>query len=138
MSSAAVYKALVEDPLLTGYGLGDNSVFSDYSSETVPREGRFVVLRWGNQQYRGEVRTGATVLTVWVHQPETMGSDFTIINQIHDRIRTVLTEMEQVPGADGVKVTSVYFDGLGGSQQDPGFHTITKNAGYRVLLRVVG
>lgn len=138
MSSAAIFKAITTDPELTAFGLGVDSVFSDYAAETVPREGFFVILRWGPQQYRGTVQTGVTVLTVWVHQPENMGSDFTIINRIHDRLRTVLTSLEQVDGADGVRVVAAHYDGLGGSMQDPGFHTITKNAGYRVLLRMVG
>lgn len=138
MSSAAVFKALTTDPELVSLGLGISSVFPDYTAETVPREGRFVILRWGNQQYRGPVQTGPTVLTVWVHQPTNMGSDFTVINKIHQQIRRVLTSMELVEGTDGVVVTSAHFDGLGGAMQDPGFHTITKNAGYRVLLRMVG
>lgn len=138
MSSAAVFKALTTDTVLVSLGLNTDSVFSDYTAETVPREGRFVILRWGNQQYRGPVQTGPTVLTVWVHQPVEMGSDFTALNKIHQQIRRVLTAMEHVVGTDDVAVTSVHYDGLGGAMKDQGFHTITKNAGYRVLLRMVG
>lgn len=138
MSSAAVYKALTSDFDLSTMGIDGDSVFSDYSSRAVPREGKFVILRWGDQQYVSEVKTGATFLTVWVHQPESMGSDLTEVNKIHARICQVLTNMEHVAGEDGISVTSVNFDGLSSSIRDPGFHTIARNAGYRVLLRMVG
>lgn len=137
MSSAAVYEALSNDSLLNELGIDGDGIFSNYASTTVPREGRFVVLRWGNQQFSHAAKTGPTYLTVWVHQPDQMGSDYTIVNKIHARISAVLQNLEHALGDDGVSVTSIVFDGLGGELYDPGFSTITRNAGYRVLLRMV-
>lgn len=137
MSSAAVYQALTADPELNALGIDEDGVFSDYTLESAPRDGRFIIMRWGTQSYRAVAQTGPTNMVLWVHQAEELGSDFTEINKIHHRVREVLVGMEQVLGVDGVKVTSVEFDGLGGNLRDPGFHTITKNAGYRVLLHPV-
>lgn len=137
MSSAVVYEALTTDPVLIAQGIDRDSVFTDYSSEVVPRQDLFVILRWGNQLYRAATRTGPTVLTVWVHQPVEMGSDYTEINKIHDQIRRVLTDLAPAIGADDVGFVTADFDGLGGNMEDPGFHTITRNAGYRVLLNRV-
>lgn len=137
MSSAAIYRVLSTDPALRQLGLAEGSVLPDFTGEVIPRDSLCIVLRWGPQQYRGAAATGPTVLTVWVHQPVEMGTDYTLINQVHSRVRRILTDMVQVVGTDNVRVTSVEFDGLGGAHKDDGFNTITKNAGYRVLLNSV-
>lgn len=133
--SSAVYRAICTDSRLNAMGIDGANVFSDYAAESVRRDGMTVILRWGNQAYRRETQAGPTVLTVWVHQPVELGTDFLEIDKAHFYIRETLTDLTQEVGEDYIRVTSVDFTGLGGAMEDPGFKTITKNAGYNVLLR---
>lgn len=135
MSSGAVVNALLNDAQISAK-VGDG-VYPDYALDTVPRSGMFIILRWGSQYYRREARNGPLFLTVWVHQPEEQGSDYTEINRVLERCRAVLEGMEHVVGPDGVSVTSVSFTGHGGNLVDPGFRTVSRSSSYNVLLRMV-
>lgn len=126
MSSGAVYQAL-------SAALGGN-VYPDYTMETAPRNGRFVILRWGDQNVTPAVRRGPHTLTVWVHEPAENSTDYT---KIVDTLRTVQNTLESItstPGEDGIRVLDVAFQGDSGNLYDPGFKTITRNSTYRVLL----
>lgn len=137
MSSAAVFQALARDPQLNALGITADAIFPDYVAEVVPRNGMFLILRWGSQDYRSSVQTGPVDLTVWVHQPAEQGSDYGNINKVRNRVRAVLEGMEQATGSDGYRVTSIGYAGASGNLYDPGFKTITKNDRYMVLMRMV-
>lgn len=136
MSSAAVTQALANDPELNAMGISFENIFSDYAMEEVPYRGKFIILRWGMQNATPVINGGPESLTVWVHQPDEMGSDYGEIKKILIRCREVLLGLEHELGEDGFSVTSVRFEGEGGNMNDPGFHTITRNALFQVLLRV--
>ncbi|AOE44828.1 head-to-tail connector protein [Gordonia phage Terapin] len=135
MSSGAVYQALTNDPTLqTLCGGTDNFVFPDYAMESAPRDGVFLILRWGAQDVTRAIRRGPVDLIVWAHQPKEDSTDYTLINRVLNRARDVLEAMPNTPGPDDIRVNDVAFQGNGGNLYDPGFQTITKNSVYRVLL----
>lgn len=136
MSSGAIRKALLDDSEIRSY-VGDLGVYPDYAADTPPREGMFIILRWGVQNYRREARNGPTMMTLWAHQPKEMGSDTTGLNVLLDRCQEVLEGMEHVVGEDDVRVTNAIFTGKGGVVYDPGFETYARSSGYNVLLHVV-
>lgn len=136
--SGAVFQALEQDSSLTALlGTGDR-IFPDYSMETAPREGLFLILRWGAQNVTlpGGGR-GPQSLTVWAHQPRENGSDYTRIRTILRRVQEVLEGLGEASGDDGLAVTDIKFQGDSGNLMDPGFQTITRNSTYRVLLHLV-
>ena len=135
MSSGKIFTTLATDSELEA--LGVQNVFSEYSAETIPREGLTIILRWGDEDYRRAVKTGPRDLSVWVHSPMENGTDYTQINRVLDRVKNILEPMVHEVGDDGVQVTSA--EKVGGSRnlRDPGFNTITRYNRYAVLLRTV-
>lgn len=136
MSSGAIVSALLADSTISSY-VGANGVYPDYALDTPPRGSYFIILRWGAQNYRRAARTGPIFLTLWAHQTEDKGNDYTNLNKILERCRIVLEGMEHVVGADNVSVTNAIFTGHGGNIYDPGFKTYARSSSYNVLLRVV-
>ncbi len=136
MSSGAIVQALLADDVVRDY-VGSEGVYSDYALDTPPRNDFFIILRWGNQSYRREVRNGPVFLNLWAHQPEEMGNDYTDINNLLEACRQVLEGMEHVIGADDIRVTNAIFTGHGGNVYDPGFRTYARSSSYNVLLRMV-
>lgn len=134
MSSGAVVKAILSDPGLISKAGGTDFVFPDYALEEAPRNGVFVILRWGGQDVTPGIRKGPVDLTVWVHEPVENSTDYTKIIGVLGDIRIILETMSDDPGPDGVCVRDVAFQGSSGNLYDPGFKTITKNSLYRVLL----
>lgn len=137
MSSASVFRALADDSDLRFWGIEESTIFPDYSSEEVPRDGAFLVLRWGNEDVTSSVKKGPEILTVWAHLPQEMGSDYGPLRDMLGRVKDVLLSMEHVVGDDGYSVTLVEYFGSSGNLIDPGFRTITRNMTFRVLLRMV-
>ncbi|UVK63821.1 tail terminator [Gordonia phage LilyPad] len=134
MSSGAVYQALSNDATLQSLCGGTDFVFPDYTMEEAPRDRPFIILRWGAQDVTRGIRRGPVDLTIWAHQAREDSSDYTLLTQILYHCKTILEQMDQTPGADGVRVNDVIFQGNSGNLYDPGFQTITKNSSYRVLL----
>lgn len=134
MSSGKIYQSLTDDAELQTLCGGTDFVFPDYTMESAPRDQAFVVLRWGGQDITRGIRRGPVDLTVWANQAREDSTDFTLLNQILKRVQTVLEAIDDAPGADGIRVLDVSFQGNGGNLYDPGFQTIAKNSLYRVLL----
>lgn len=134
--SGAVAQALRDDPYLQSQGVAEH-VYPDYSMDVAPRDGLFIILRWGSQNVTSGINLGPETLTVWVHQPREHGTDYTKVRQILRRVQQVLEGLEHVAGGDDLSVTSVKFQGDSGNIYDPGFQTITRNSTYSVLLHLV-
>lgn len=133
--SGAVYHLLAEDAELAN--LGVETVETDYSLETRPNDGIFLIIRWGAQTIRNAIRHGPLTLSIWAHQPEEYGSDYTQINKILNRCQKLLENTEQVVGGDGIRVVEAAFQGYGPCLYDPGFKTICRSTTYRILLGMV-
>lgn len=131
-----MYEALCTDPGLEALGITEDEVFANYAMDHSPsRDKRFLILRWEESRFTPVMRKGPQRLTVWAHSPVQLSTDFIKLDKILDQVKTVLTAMEHVEGADGYVVTNIVFSGSGGDLRDPGYETITKNSGFEVLFR---
>lgn len=139
--SGKVFQLLAENAALNSLGIDENCIFTDWSADTPPRDGIFVIMRWGPEQYVSAVRTGPRDLDVWVHQPQEFGTDFTIIDRITRSIRRALEEANfssvELIGDDDIEFVQADYKGHGGNVNDPGFKTFTKRSSYTVLLRTM-
>ncbi len=147
MSRAAVFHALTTDEELKSLGINENTVFPNYSMDERPTDdGPFVVLRW--QEETGTFTSLGIVqlprfenvgpprrLTIWVHYPVEITTDFDQVDDIMDLIDGILLNMYDVDGDDGWVLSCVRATGRGGDAKDEGFQTITRDAGYEVLSR---
>lgn len=136
MSRAVIFNKLTTDTGLLALGINSNTVFPNWSFNEAPtRSGPFIVLRWEeNSSFFQEV-SGPRVLTVWVHYPVEVSTDFNKIDTILDAVDSVLLPLTHVVGTDGKTLTCVRGTGRSGDFKDDGFQTITRNAGYEVLYR---
>lgn len=134
MSRAAVLEHLRSDDLLQGFAPG--GIHPNYALEKAPSQrSTFIVLRWGNQILRGRHGRGPRTLEVWAHTPQDVSTDYGEIDQALERVRHILTNMENIPGADGFVVTAIGFAGEGSDATDPGYSTITRSSAFEVLYR---
>ncbi|QGJ90059.1 tail terminator [Mycobacterium phage Indlulamithi] len=134
MSRAAFYDALIADPVLNSLGINDDTVWHNYSSEERPSNTTpFIILRWGPiPRPRWQSVRSPEQLTLWVHQPVEMGSDFTPLNAILDAVDDATKQMHDLPGIDGYTLAFVEIGDRSGDLLDDGFNTLTKNAGYEL------
>lgn len=136
MSRRAVYQALVSDSVLNSLGINGSNVFSNYSKDTVPiPRSPFVILRWQERPVRFASVLGPQIVTLWAHFPQEDTTDFSNLDAVLRRSVLVLQALEDVDGGDGDWLTCVRFTGESGDFNDPGYNTITKNAGFEVLYR---
>lgn len=141
MSRAAFFDALVGSSVLNGFGLNDDTVFHNWSSEERPTDATpFVILRWGTQNQPvfadpdSRVRAPEPV-TVWVHWPKERTNDYTKLIKVLDEIDNVVDDLRNVPGSDGYTLSFVTIGGRSGDDVDDGFNTIIKTGDYQVYSR---
>jgi hypothetical protein len=137
MSRAAVFDALVSDPILNGYGISDATVFHNWSKEERPTNASaFIILRWGPEQgplWQGEVERGPRELTLWVHWALDATNDFDRINVVLDQVDVVLRGLRDVTGNDGYTLSFVKVGSRSPDAEDDGFQTITRNSAYQIF-----
>ena len=134
----AFIDALVADPILNGYGVNDDTVFHNWSSEERPANTTpFLILRWGTQdrpKFSGEVKSPVN-LTIWVHWPKEITNDYTKIETVLDQIDVVVKDIRDLPGTEGETISFVTIGGRSGDYVDDGFNTITKTGDYEIYSR---
>lgn len=141
MSRAAFFEALVSDPSLNLIGIDDGTVYHNYSSEERPSDTTpFIILRWGVRQRPRWSDPDLVVnspenLTLWVHWPRELTSDYTKLNMILDRVDEVSRNISDLPGSDGETLSFVHIGERSGDYLDSGFHTIAKTASYELHSR---
>ncbi len=129
---AAVYKLIAEDPILNDvWDVDGNAVFPNADLDVAPREGFFIVLRWGEEEIAWG-RVGYENLTIWAHYPRQLGTDHAPLVSILMRISDVLMAATQVAGEDGV-LTTCRYQGMSGDFNDEVLKTISKNVAVRVV-----
>lgn len=136
MSRAAVFDALVGDVELNSIVPSAN-VFPNYSRDESPGRGEpFIILRWGPDEVPKFDRGNHTRdCTVWAHLPNELGSDFTLLDTILERVQEILEGLEHAPGSDGYTVTNIKWQGSGSDNQDDGYSTTSRNAIFTMLSR---
>lgn len=127
---AIVYGLLADDTILQEMGV---QVMPNFGFDDPPRT-PFIVLRWGSQGLRRAVRRGPRILEVWAHVPTSISRDFDQVDAMIARVKEVLEGAEQVSDF-GEHVTCITYSGTGPDVEDPGYNTITRNAGFEILAR---
>ena len=141
MSRAAFFDRLIADPVLSGFGLNDDTVLHNYSKEERPTNATpFVVLRWGAQTRPPWQDPDVPVkpyepVSVWVHWPAEVTNDYGKIIAVLNQIDSVVRDLRDVPGSDGDTLSFVQIGGRSPDLFDDGFNTITKYADYEVYSR---
>lgn len=131
-----IYHALSGDSDLVNLGVASDQVYGNWGLEKAPRNGHFLVIRYEEQNVQMSGR-GPSAVTVWAHRPFEMGSTFTSLDKILDRVKVIL---EGLVGQsdDTYRISSVKFNGFGPDFKDPGYDTLSKNAGFEILSHRVG
>lgn len=83
-----IFITLMNDPVLNGLGIDEATMFNSNDTDT-PNARPMMVLRWG-QTTEGMDVMRRRILQIWVHNEPT---DYTVIDQALERVRTVLTSM---------------------------------------------
>lgn len=137
MSRAAFFNALISNPILNAIGLTQDTIFHNYSSEERPSDSTpFVIFRWGDTLApRWQTVKSPEQLTIWIHWPAELTSDYSKLINIFDEIDSVAKNLRDVPGSDGYTLSFVTIGGRSGDLFDEGFNTITKNASYELHSR---
>lgn len=99
-----------------------------------PPRSPFIVIRFGPAPLRRAVRREVREFSVWAHIPTSISRDFDEIDQMIGGIKKALDGLEQKT-AFGESVTCITYTGTGPDVEDPGYNTITRNAGFEILAR---
>jgi hypothetical protein len=137
MSRVAFYNALTSDPILNGYGLNEDTVFPNWSSEERPSDANlFIILRYGDQQPKPfKDANRSEPVTVWVHHPRETSNDFNKLVKVLDRIDEVIENLRDTAGSDDRTLSFVTAGGRSRDLVDDGFNTITKTGDYQLYSR---
>lgn len=135
MSRAVVLKAILEDTMLSNLGFDESSVKLNYDGEQRPSDRMFMVLRWGAQDLDQKMMRGPRQLTIWVHMYREFSTDYVRVDSVIDRLRSVLTDIIDVPGEDGYTLTLIDPESFSEDLKDDGYQTICRSASFKVLSR---
>jgi hypothetical protein len=135
MSRAVVIQAIINDSVLSAKGFDASSVRTNYDGEQRPSDHMFMVLRWGPLDLDPRILRGTKKLTIWVHMYREFSTDYVRIDNVIDRLESVLTDIIDVPGEDGFTLTLVEPDGASEDLKDDGYQTICRSVSFRVLSR---
>lgn len=119
-----VYATLTNDAQLQADGIGPDTVWNIEAPDNPDRGKPFVVTAWAEsppvfgRRHRRE-------LLVWAHDDS---ADYARIDRILNRVQELLVALVHEGG-----VTVVDFTGGSPDLYDDGFHTITRNYGFRVI-----
>lgn len=108
-------------------------VMPNFGFEDAPKS-PFIVLRWLSGQGKIVARREPRFLELWVNVPTSISRDFDDVDRIMAIAIGILEGLEQATlGEDWV--TSIQCTGTGADQEDLGYNTITRNAGFTILAR---
>lgn len=133
---AAVFSLLTTDHDLREFGLTEDTVFSNHAIDGSPRFSYFAILKWSNT-ITGVGGARVRNLEVVLHRAKDIGTDFGDIDNMIERIISVLTEATHVVGDDGWSLTMCRFIGIGSDLTDSGYNTITRGVSFDTLSRKV-
>lgn len=137
MSRALVETLLTTDEALAALGIDETSVFNQNDVMERPKnDGPFIIVRWEEVTLSGlapRLGRGSRLLTIWVHSPKEISTDFNALDEIIEAIDALLLPLENEAGTDGYSITNVRKSGVSGDLYDEGLNTVTRNAGYGVL-----
>jgi hypothetical protein len=140
MSRAAIYDAIVNEPLLTDLGFDKSSVLVNYDGDQRPNDTMFMVLTWNqdSEGLRGDDICFIPVksLTIWVHVYKQFSTDFLRIDNVLNILDAVLGSMIDVGGTDGVTLSQAIPGIRSRDLKDDAYQTICRSSSYKILDRV--
>lgn len=126
---AAVYHALSTSEKLAEAGCSD--VMPNFGFDNPPRK-PFLILKFGTNNVRSGGIRGPRTFDIWAHVPVSVSRDFDDVDAILEAAISELTSMVQYEYG-GERVTCIRYTGSGSDQEDTGYNTITRNAGFEIL-----
>lgn len=125
---AIVYSTLAENPELQDLGV---TVMPNFGFEDAPRT-PFIVIRWLSGQSKIVAGREPRFMELWVNIPTSISRDYDDVDKILAAAIQALEALEQdTLGEEWV--TSIRCTGTGADQEDSGYNTITRNAGFTIL-----
>jgi hypothetical protein len=106
-------------------------VYVNSDLDVAPRDGHFIVLRWGEEE-PAFGRVGHENLDIWCHIPRQVSTDHSSLVAILSRVSEVLLAAINVAGEDGV-LSQVHYQGMSRDFNDEVLKTISKNVAVRVV-----
>jgi hypothetical protein len=139
MMPSLLYELLAQDEELTDMiGIapgGGPAIFELQSVDERPcHDDHFIIFDFQETTGVWGVRLGEQTFQIWVHVPLDIEREYNTINAIFNRIDELLLPIEQVTGADDIRVTTVRFYARSKNTIDPGWDTATRNGLYGVLF----
>lgn len=118
-----------ETGILSTEGLTPDDIWNIESVDNPERRKPFLVTAWADNPTPGANASWSTGrrrdLLVWAHDE---GADYARIDRLLDRVKELLMALVHQGG-----ISQVMFTGGSGDLYDDGFHTITRNYGFRVI-----
>src|SRR6478609_3636971 len=123
-----VFSTIVNDSVLNSLGITGASSFAVDVDTPLTRP--FLQIRWGGNA-EGLKQTPVTrrTVTIWVHD---VPGDYTVIDQVISRLRTLLLALEGQPNGGGF-VVAVEWAGDSEDLSDDGHETITRNVAFELV-----
>lgn len=118
-----VYSLLATDTELQALDPAGIEVHNVEAMDNPERRKPFLVTAWAEDPPVFG-RPGRRSLTVWAHDEP---ADYTRIDDMLERVRILLVGLIHEGG-----ISQVMWEGASGDLYDDGFHTITRNSGFRV------
>ena len=124
----AVRQAIITDPTLVGLGVVPEGVLA--GDIDTPAVRPFLNLKWGARS-PGFADQTPWVLVIWVHDDP---NDYTLVDQLCGRLRTLLPSLEGVADTeDGGWVNQIRWDGESDDLKDEGHNTITRRTTFTII-----
>ncbi len=131
---AAVRSIIGADAEMISYDLSVDRLFSSASPDSPTREKRWAVIRWLDRTKTFGL-TSIRPMEVWVYQPLELGRDYGVIDAAVERVKELVTQAEQVAGADGWTLSGATWESDSADLTDEGFNALTKFCRFRVAGR---
>lgn len=133
---AAVRSIIGDDAEMQSLGFAKIHLYASEAPDPVSRD-----YRWGVIRFLDRTKTFGThswmPMEVWVYQPREMGKDYGVLDAAMARVRELIVEAEQFPGADGWTLSGATWDMESADLTDDGFNALVKFSRFRVAGRPI-
>lgn len=140
MKPSIIFESLSNDGELNGLGINSNRIFEAQSVDSRPASTGYFIVISGDEVLFSSVSSlekGPRTFVIAVHTLQDETRDYDIIDKILFRVSQIFSDMENVSGVDGCRVSQVRCRGRSGNLTDEGWKTITRTSTYGVLYQEI-